>query len=102
MLAAKMVDRMVKNRSKSGGKYISVHLRFEEVLCSLSFSGMKQNSSSYVYAVWCCEHNLTCFTDYRIWLHFHVVYMMVARKKRERWILRVKEAGEENFVEGGE
>lgn len=31
MLAAKMVDRMVKTSSKSGGKYVSVHLRFEEV-----------------------------------------------------------------------
>ncbi|CAA3029829.1 O-fucosyltransferase 9 [Olea europaea subsp. europaea] len=30
MLAAKMVDRMVKASSKSGARYISVHLRFEE------------------------------------------------------------------------
>ncbi|KVH98753.1 GDP-fucose protein O-fucosyltransferase [Cynara cardunculus var. scolymus] len=29
-LAAKMVDRMIRNSSSSGGKYISVHLRFEE------------------------------------------------------------------------
>lgn len=32
MLAEKMVDRMVKNSSQSGGKYVSVHLRFETVL----------------------------------------------------------------------
>lgn len=31
MLAAKMVDQMVKTSSKSGGRYVSVHLRFEEV-----------------------------------------------------------------------
>lgn len=31
MLAEKMVDRMVKNSSQSGGKYVSVHLRFETV-----------------------------------------------------------------------
>lgn len=33
MLADKMVDRMVINSSLSGGKYVSVHLRFELVLC---------------------------------------------------------------------
>lgn len=31
-LAENMVDRMIKNSSQSGGKYVSVHLRFEEVL----------------------------------------------------------------------
>lgn len=31
-LAEKMVDRMVNNSSQSGGKYVSVHLRFEMVL----------------------------------------------------------------------
>ncbi|KAH7860357.1 hypothetical protein Vadar_012492 [Vaccinium darrowii] len=36
ILAAKMVDRMVKNSSKSGGKYISVHLRFEEDMVAFS------------------------------------------------------------------
>ncbi|KAL3513382.1 hypothetical protein ACH5RR_026099 [Cinchona calisaya] len=36
MLAAKMVDRMVKNSLKSGGKYISVHLRFEEDMVAFS------------------------------------------------------------------
>lgn len=36
ILAAKMVDRMVRNSSKSGGKYVSVHLRFEEVIFFLS------------------------------------------------------------------
>ncbi|KAK3036005.1 hypothetical protein RJ639_031178 [Escallonia herrerae] len=36
MLAAKMVDRMVMNSSSSGGKYISVHLRFEEDMVAFS------------------------------------------------------------------
>ncbi|KAL6961991.1 O-fucosyltransferase 9 [Sarracenia purpurea var. burkii] len=36
ILAAKMVDRMIKNSSKSGGKYISVHLRFEEDMVAFS------------------------------------------------------------------
>ncbi|GER27538.1 O-fucosyltransferase family protein [Striga asiatica] len=36
MLAAKMVDRMVKNSTKSGGRYISVHLRFEEDMVAFS------------------------------------------------------------------
>ncbi|KAA8538659.1 hypothetical protein F0562_028267 [Nyssa sinensis] len=38
MLAGNMVDRMFKNSSKSGGKYISVHLRFEEVVFFVSLS----------------------------------------------------------------
>ncbi|XAR57457.1 hypothetical protein NMG60_11025610 [Bertholletia excelsa] len=36
ILAAKMVDRMVQNSSKSGGKYVSVHLRFEEDMVAFS------------------------------------------------------------------
>nr|CAD1842015.1 unnamed protein product [Ananas comosus var. bracteatus] len=35
-LAEKMVDRMVKNSSISGGKYVSVHLRFEEDMVAFS------------------------------------------------------------------
>ncbi|KAI3685208.1 hypothetical protein L6452_34445 [Arctium lappa] len=35
-LAAKMVDRMIRNSSSSGGKYISVHLRFEEDMVAFS------------------------------------------------------------------
>ena len=31
-VAEKMVDRMVRRSSQSGGKYVSVHLRFEMVL----------------------------------------------------------------------
>lgn len=36
MLAENMVDRMIKNSSESGGKYISVHLRFEEDMVAFS------------------------------------------------------------------
>ena len=36
MLAENMVDRMVKKSSESGGRYVSVHLRFEEVPESVS------------------------------------------------------------------
>ncbi|XP_042031451.1 O-fucosyltransferase 9-like [Salvia splendens] len=36
MLAAKMVDQMVKTSSKSGGRYVSVHLRFEEDMVAFS------------------------------------------------------------------
>ena len=42
-LAAKMVDRMVKNSTSSGGKYISVHLRFEEVLLIIMCKDEDQN-----------------------------------------------------------
>ncbi|XP_065619753.1 O-fucosyltransferase 9 isoform X1 [Quercus suber] len=35
-LAENMVDRMVKNSSQSGGKYVSVHLRFEEDMVAFS------------------------------------------------------------------
>ncbi|KAK9929794.1 hypothetical protein M0R45_026877 [Rubus argutus] len=36
LLADKMVDRMVKSSSHSGGKYVSVHLRFEEDMVAFS------------------------------------------------------------------
>ncbi|XP_031250555.1 O-fucosyltransferase 9 isoform X2 [Pistacia vera] len=36
MLAEKMVDRMVQNSSQSGGKYVSVHLRFETDMVAFS------------------------------------------------------------------
>ncbi|EOY17260.1 O-fucosyltransferase family protein isoform 1 [Theobroma cacao] len=36
MLAGKMVERMVKNSSHSGGKYVSVHLRFEMDMVAFS------------------------------------------------------------------
>ncbi|KGN52707.1 O-fucosyltransferase 9 [Cucumis sativus] len=36
MLADLMVDRMIKKSSQSGGKYISVHLRFEEDMVAFS------------------------------------------------------------------
>ncbi|THU53407.1 hypothetical protein C4D60_Mb10t14080 [Musa balbisiana] len=35
-LAERMVDRMVKNSSSNGGKYISVHLRFEKDMVAFS------------------------------------------------------------------
>ncbi|KAD6119321.1 hypothetical protein E3N88_10592 [Mikania micrantha] len=35
-LAAKMVDKMIRNTSSNGGKYISVHLRFEEDMVAFS------------------------------------------------------------------
>ena len=31
-LAKKLVKRMIEKSSRTGGKYVSVHLRFEEVL----------------------------------------------------------------------
>lgn len=40
------------------------------------------------------------FSSYnRTWLHFHAVHMMVGKKKNMRWILPVKEVGEENSGE---
>ncbi|XP_020573610.1 uncharacterized protein At1g04910 [Phalaenopsis equestris] len=36
LLAENMVQRMVKNSSASGGKYISIHLRFEEDMVAFS------------------------------------------------------------------
>ncbi|XP_049390480.1 O-fucosyltransferase 9 isoform X2 [Solanum stenotomum] len=36
MLAAKMVDRMVKKSSKTSGRYVSVHIRFEEDMVAFS------------------------------------------------------------------
>jgi len=41
LLAENMVERMVKNSSMSGGKYISVHLRFEEVMLASHFQSVE-------------------------------------------------------------
>lgn len=40
-LGENMVDRMVKNSSMSGGKYVSVHLRFEKVLLQSLIKDLK-------------------------------------------------------------
>lgn len=48
MLAAKLVDRMVKTSSKSGGRYVSIHLRFEEVF--------------FLSLLYLCFYISTCFT----------------------------------------
>lgn len=32
ILAKKLVNRMIEKSSRTGGKYVSIHLRFEEVL----------------------------------------------------------------------
>lgn len=94
MLAAKMVDRMIKSSSKSGGRYVSVHLRFEEVL----FLGWRNNWCDLSFVITSCdllESILWC----RIWWHFLAAYMMEVKKKSMRWILFEKEAGEESFAE---
>lgn len=40
ILADNMVDRMIKRSFLSGGKYVSVHLRFEEVLLKFILCGL--------------------------------------------------------------
>ena len=39
-LADNLVDRMTKKSSLTGGKYVSVHLRFEEVLMNFILCGL--------------------------------------------------------------
>ncbi|RVX01260.1 O-fucosyltransferase 9 [Vitis vinifera] len=53
MLAENMVDRMIKNSSESGGKYISVHLRFEEVAESVSL--LLQGTDMVAFS--CCMYD---------------------------------------------
>lgn len=40
ILADNMVDRMIKRSSLTDGKYVSVHLRFEEVLLKFILCGL--------------------------------------------------------------
>ena len=40
ILAENMVGRMIKRSSLTGGKYVSVHLRFEEVLLNFILCGL--------------------------------------------------------------
>ncbi|KAL6515680.1 O-fucosyltransferase 9 [Orobanche hederae] len=49
MLAAKMVDRMVKNSTKSGGRYVSVHLRFEEDMVGMMLRGMGFDNTTFLF-----------------------------------------------------
>ncbi|XP_054812975.1 O-fucosyltransferase 9-like isoform X2 [Prosopis cineraria] len=49
-LAESMVDRMVKYSSQSEGKYVSVHLRFEEVGMMLRGMGFDNTTTVYVAA----------------------------------------------------
>lgn len=97
LLADKMVDRMVKSSSHSGGKYVSVHLRFEEVL----FFIFLYELLNFPVAVFSVSSKCN-FSFQRIWLLFHAVNMMVGRKRNMKWILLEKEAGEENSGEGVE
>ncbi|XP_035821237.1 O-fucosyltransferase 9 isoform X5 [Zea mays] len=48
ILADNMVDRMIKRSFLSGGKYVSVHLRFEEVGMMLRGMGFDNTTSLYV------------------------------------------------------
>ena len=91
-LAKNMVNRMVKNSSHSGGKYVSVHLRFEEVLLfyliyrTLRRSTFAPTSRKFI--------SCSCF---RIWLLFLVVLMMVVWRRSMRWIKLEKGVGGENL-----
>lgn len=44
-LAKKLVNRMINKSSRTGGKYVSVHLRFEEVIIPVFIIKGKQNLS---------------------------------------------------------
>ncbi|RWW20215.1 hypothetical protein GW17_00015687 [Ensete ventricosum] len=59
-LAERMVHRMVNNSSINGGKYISVHLRFEEVLLVRS---MSSSSLQIFYCKGLCDFCLFLFQD---------------------------------------
>lgn len=89
-LAEVMVQRMVQKSSRSGGKYVSVHLRFEKV-------GIFFTLASLICMIYASLTVNMMFS--RIWLRFPAVYMMEARRKRRKWILLGKKVGEESFVE---
>lgn len=47
-LARKLVERMTEMSSRTGGKYVSIHLRFEEVMELIFCKLLKVFGSSYV------------------------------------------------------
>lgn len=98
-LAEKMVDRMIKSSSQSGGKYVSVHLRFEMVLFSLF---PLVNKWCYIFGLLFIYSICQSLVYWRIWLHFHAASMMVERKKNVKWISLERKAGEENSGKGAE
>lgn len=100
-LAENMVNRMVKNSSHSGGKYVSIHLRFEEVLLFHSiYIYINITLCKATFASTSCKF-ISCIC-YRIWLHFLVVLMMVAWRRSMRWIKLEKGVGEENLEDEAE
>lgn len=72
-LGEALVSRMNKLSANNGGKYISVHLRFEEV--SLDWMGFHFTGNGRRVV-----SSLTIFF-YRIWLRSLAVYMTVGPKK---------------------
>ena len=53
-LAQKLVNRMIVRSSMTGGKYVSVHLRFEEVLKLIYYSILSKVSVPWNILCWAC------------------------------------------------
>lgn len=79
-MAKKLVERMTEMSSRSGGKYVSIHLRFEEVI-KLVFQTVK----FLVHLMFDGQENLInrLSSSCRTWWHSHAVYMM--EEKLKKW-----------------
>lgn len=78
-LADKLISRMIEK--SANGKYVAVHLRFEEVNKSLFFYHFIFLLISFHLIRWWIYFLVN---SYRIWWHFHVVYLMEAKRKEKR------------------
>lgn len=88
-LAKDMVDRMLKKSSNTSGKYISVHLRFEEVVASCLITKI-----CVFMSFWLITQRVSFSMHFRIWQRFLVVLTMVERRRNVKWIMLGKGAGE--------
>lgn len=66
MLADKLVKRMIEKSSGTGGKYVSIHLRFEEV-CILFVTSILILCSIQYIQLQLLELFLTIMCTFRTW-----------------------------------
>lgn len=92
-LAKKLVNRMIEKSSRTGGKYVSVHLRFEEVIRMLIFHFVRKYFVLMLKRSTKFKLIIILFLTIRTWWPSHAACMVVERLKRLKWIQLEKKGG---------
>lgn len=99
-LGKTLVSRMAKKSPTTGGKYISVHLRFEEVRILILYIFLRNYGSFWSIKLHFIKLLVTDSSlSTRIWWPSRVVCMMGERLKSQRWIQLEKKGGRRNSSE---